>query len=88
MPIVNGRYYMNPAYGAALERARGRDSGFLQAIIESATKDSVGPLLSALVLRSRMTATASSLKSMIEAQVTETPIPLGRWTSLRQQPLR
>lgn len=30
MPIVNGRYYMNPQYGAALERARAADEEYVR----------------------------------------------------------
>ena len=29
MPIINGRYYMNPQYGAALERARAADEEYV-----------------------------------------------------------
>jgi hypothetical protein len=30
MPTINGRYYMNPQYGAALERARAADEGSIR----------------------------------------------------------
>jgi len=26
MPVINGRYYMNPQYGAAMEQARAADA--------------------------------------------------------------
>lgn len=31
MPVINGRYYMNPQYGAALERARAADEESIRA---------------------------------------------------------
>lgn len=45
MPIINGRYYMNPAYGAALERARQRDEDILKPIVESLESGSIQPML-------------------------------------------
>lgn len=45
MPFIKGRFYMNPQYGAAIERARRSDGDLLSAIMESIEKGSVEPIL-------------------------------------------
>lgn len=45
MPFVNGRYYMNPRYGAAIERGRQSNSDAFDAIVKSLETGSTRSLL-------------------------------------------
>lgn len=49
MPFINGRYYMNPTYGFAMERARNRSGLTLEQILdatsESLNRHSMMPLI-------------------------------------------
>lgn len=45
MPVINGRYYMNPAYGAALERARSNSQSPLKPLLQSLESGSIRPML-------------------------------------------
>jgi hypothetical protein len=49
MPFVNGKYYMNPQYGRAMERARTSRRGSLDAAIRSIRTKSLWPAIEGLL---------------------------------------
>lgn len=54
MPNINGRYYMNPNYGAAMERSRQAEGGgTFDAIVKSIESGSTRPLLEEILRGSK-----------------------------------
>lgn len=49
MPYINGRFYMNPQYGAGLERTRQSTGNVFDAIVKSLETGSARPLLESIL---------------------------------------
>jgi|SRR5690348_3863903 len=71
MPFVNGKYYMNPQYGRAMERARTSRRGSLDAAIRSIRTKSLWPAIEGLL--------GDESQSPSDSETNNPPRALPRW---------